>query len=403
MIRKLQTRFIIIAMSVITIVTCSIFGIITVENYNMINRQLDGLLNLISENDGRIPEYKPRDDELANFITKETQFSTRYFIIKINENGEILETNMQYIAAVNQEDAQTILQEVLDDSKQIGYYGNYKYRIIQEEDEKLIIFLDCSMQLNNFQSTTKKSILIIAIGLFIVFLCISILSKRVLAPMIKNIEKQKQFVTNAGHELKTPLAVIMANADILEMSSKENNELIRSIKKQAQRLDTLIKSLLNLANVEERKMEMNYTEFSITDLIQEEIKEFGVLAQEKQIIYERKPEIKMKANRDSIKELITILLDNAIKYTPKEGKIEIKVEKQGKSVKMQFINNCENSKNIHVTKIFDRFYREDRSRSKTKEGYGIGLSIAKSIVDIHKGKITAEITKEDMICFTVII
>lgn len=403
MIRKLQTRFIIIAMSVITIVTCSIFGIITFENYNMINRQLDGLLNLISENDGRIPEYKPRDDELANFITKETQFSTRYFIIKINENGEILETNMQYIAAVNQEDAQTILQEVLDDSKQIGYYGNYKYRIIQEEDEKLIIFLDCSMQLNNFQSTTKKSILIIAIGLFIVFLCISILSKRVLAPMIKNIEKQKQFVTNAGHELKTPLAVIMANADILEMTSKENNELIRSIKKQAQRLDTLIKSLLNLANVEERKMEMNYTEFSITDLIQEEIKEFGVLAQEKQIIYERKPEIKMKANRDSIKELITILLDNAIKYTPKEGKIEIKVEKQGKSVKMQFINNCENSKNIHVTKIFDRFYREDRSRSKTKEGYGIGLSIAKSIVDIHKGKITAEITKEDMICFTVII
>lgn len=403
MIRKLQTRFIIIAMSVITIVTCSIFGIITVENYNMINRQLDGLLNLISENDGRIPEYKPRDDELANFITKETQFSTRYFIIKINENGEILETNMQYIAAVNQEDAQTILQEVLADSKQTGYYGNYKYRITQDEEEKLIIFLDCSMQLNNFQSTTKKSILIIAIGLFIVFLCISILSKRVLAPMIKNIEKQKQFVTNAGHELKTPLAVIMANADILEMTSKENNELIRSIKKQAQRLDTLIKSLLNLANVEERKMEMNYTEFSITDLIQEEIKEFGVLAQEKQIIYERKPEIKMKANRDSIKELITILLDNAIKYTPKEGKIEIKVEKQGKSVKMQFINNCENSKNIHVTKIFDRFYREDRSRSKTKEGYGIGLSIAKSIVDIHKGKITAEITKEDMICFTVII
>lgn len=202
MIRKLQTRFIIIAMSVITIVTCSIFGIITFENYNMMNRQLDGLLNLISENDGRIPEYKPRDDELAGFITKETQFSTRYFIIRTNDDGEILETNMQYIAAVNQEDAQTILQEVLADSKQTGYYGNYKYRITQDEEEKLIIFLDCSMQLNNFQSTTEKSVLIIAIGLLIVFLCISILSKRVLAPMIKNIEKQKQFVTNAGHELK---------------------------------------------------------------------------------------------------------------------------------------------------------------------------------------------------------
>lgn len=403
MIRKLQTRFIIIAISVITIVTCSIFGIITFENYNMMNRQLDGLLNLISENDGRIPEYKPRDDELADFITKETQFSTRYFIIRTNDDGEILETNMQYIAAVNQEDAQTILQEVLADSKQTGYYGNYKYRITQDEEEKLIIFLDCSMQLNNFQSTTEKSVLIIAIGLLIVFLCISVLSKRVLAPMIKNIEKQKQFVTNAGHELKTPLAVIMANTDILEMTSKENNELIISIKKQAQRLDTLIKSLLNLANVEERRMEMNHTEFCVTDLIQEEIKEFGALAQDKQIIYDVKQDIKMKVKRDSIKELITILLDNAIKYTPNEGKIEIKVEKQGKSVKMQFMNTCENSKNIHTTKIFDRFYREDQSRSKTKEGYGVGLSIAKSIVDIHKGKITAEITKEDMICFTVII
>ena len=195
----------------------------------------------------------------------------------------------------------------------------------------------------------------------------------------------------------------MANTDILEMTSKENNELIISIKKQAQRLDTLIKSLLNLANVEERRMEMNHTEFCVTDLIQEEIKEFGALAQDKQIICDVKQDIKMKANRDSIKELITILLDNAIKYTPNEGKIEIKVEKQGKSVKMQFMNTCENSKNIHTTKIFDRFYREDQSRSKTKEGYGIGLSIAKSIVDIHKGKITAEITKEDMICFTVII
>lgn len=403
MIKKLQRKFIMIAMSAIIIVTCSIYGIIALENYNIMNRQADGLLNLISENGGRIPEYKPRDDELAEIITKETQFSTRYFVIRTNNDGEILETNMQYIAAVTQEDAQEILQEVLEDDKQTGYYGNYKYKITQEDDGKLIIFLDCSMQLNNLKSTTEKAVIIIGIGLLIVFVFISILSKKVLSPIIKNIEKQKQFVTNAGHELKTPVAVIMANADVLEMTSKDNNEMIKSIKNQAKRLDTLIKSLLNLANVEERNIDINYTEFSLTDMIKEEITEFKALAQNKEIVYDCSKNIIIRADVNSIKQLITILLDNAIKYTQDDGKIEIKTEKQGKNIKIQFANTCENIKDINTNKIFDRFYREDKSRSKTKEGYGIGLSIAKSIVELYKGKITVEINKENMICFTVII
>ena len=371
MVKKLQKKFILIAMLAIATVTCSIYGIITLENYNIMNRQTDGLLNLISENGGRIPEYRPRNDELAEFITEETQFSTRYFIIRTDNNNEIVETNMQYIATVTQEDAQEILQKILEDNKETGYYGNYKYKITEETDGKMIVFLDCTMQINNFKSTTEKSILIIVIGLLIVFIIISILSKKVLSPIIKNIEKQKQFVTNAGHELKTPVAVIMANADVLEMTLKENNEMVQSIKNQTKRLDVLIKSLLNLANVQEKSLDINYTEFSVTNMIKEEISEFKALLQNKEIIYDSSKNIIMRADGNSIKQLIIILLDNAIKYTPDNGKIEIKVEKQGKSVKMQFANTCENIKDISTNKIFDRFYREDKSRSKTKEGYGI--------------------------------
>ena len=340
MIKKLQRKFILIAMSAIIIVTCSIYGIITLENYNTMNRQIDGLLNLISENGGRIPEYRPRNDELAEFITQETQFSTRYFIIRTNNNNEIVETNMQYIATVTQEDTQEILQKILEDNKETGYYGNYKYKITEEADGKMIVFLDCTMQINNFKSTTEKSVLIIIIGLLIVFIIISILSKKVLSPIIKNIEKQKQFVTNAGHELKTPVAVIMANADVLEMTLKENNEMVQSIKNQTKRLDTLIKSLLNLANVQEKNLDINYTEFSVTNMIKEEISEFKALLQNKEIIYDSSKNIIMRADGNSIKQLIIILLDNAIKYTPDNGKIEIKVEKQGKSVKMLFGNTC---------------------------------------------------------------
>lgn len=403
MIKRLQKKFILIAMISIILVTGSIFGVIIIENYTRTNRQIDGLLNLISDNDGKIPEYRPRDDELADVITMETQFSTRYFIIRLDNNKNIIETNMQHIAAVNQEKAEKMLQEVLLRQEERGYYENYKYQITSKSNEQLIVFLDCTVQLNNIKSMIKQSTIILAVGLVVVFILVSVLSKKALTPIIENIEKQKQFITNAGHELKTPVAVIMANADVLEMTSKENAEWIRSIKNQAIRLDTLIKSLLSLANIEENKININYTYFSITKIIKEEMQEFKAIAKNKQIIYNENQDIQIYADLNSIKQLITILLDNALKYTPENGKIEIKTEKQGKGTKIQFANTCENPQQINTKKIFDRFYRDDKSRSKSKEGYGIGLSIAKSIVESYKGKISAEITKDGKICFTIII
>lgn len=187
------------------------------------------------------------------------------------------------------------------------------------------------------------------------------------------------------------------------MTSKENAEWIRSIKNQTVRLDTLIKSLLNLANIEENKINSDYTNFLITKIIQEEIQEFKAIAKNRQIIYDTTKDVQIYADVNRIKQLITILLDNALKYTPENGEIEIKTEKQNKGTKIQFINTCQNPQGINIKKIFDRFYRDDKSRSKSKEGYGIGLSIAKSIVESHKGEISAEITKEGKICFTIII
>ena len=178
MIKRLQKKFIMISMLSIIVVIGSIFGVIIVENYTRTNRQIDGILNMISENDGKIPEYKPRNDELADIITKETQFSTRYFIIRMNENNEIIETNMQHIASVGPEETNDILEEVMEKGKDKGYYKNYKYQIAEQEDGNLAVFLDCTFQINNLKSTIEQSITIIIIGMIIVFIIISFLSKR---------------------------------------------------------------------------------------------------------------------------------------------------------------------------------------------------------------------------------
>lgn len=406
MIKKLQVKFILITMIASIIVTFSLYGIILFEKHIKTEKQNDGILNMIAENNGEMPEYRQRDDYMSDVITKEAKYSTRYFYVKTDENNIITETNLKNIAAISEEEAEDIAEDVLNNAKRNkGYYNNFKYLITNNGQEKIVIFLDCTLQKNTFNSSVKEGFTIIIIGLIIVFITISIFSKRVMQPIIKNIENQKQFVTNAGHELKTPVAVIMADTDILEMTSnQESQEWIQSIKSQAKRLDVLIKSLLNLANVEEKgNNEIIYSKFNVTDLIRDEITAFKAMAQNKEIKFDDSKAVYMNADQNSITQLITIFLDNAIKYTPDGGKIDVIAETNGKTTRLQFLNDCENPNNINTKKLFDRFYRDDKSRNKKKEGYGIGLSIAKSIVELHKGKIFAEINKNKRVCFTIII
>lgn len=400
MIRNLQIKFIIITMLAVMIISGSIFGIIITQNYRTTNQQTDAIIRLIAENEGQFPEYRDKNDEYSNYITKETKFSTRYFTVEIDKSGNIVDTNMKNIATVTSEDIETIVQNIEEKN---GYYENFKYHVINKDSGKLIIFLDCTMQIRSLKYTTTRSINIIIIGWVLVLISVSLLSKKILKPIIQNIEKQKQFITNASHELKTPLAVITADIDVLEMSVGEENEWLQSIKGQTGRLNTLIKSLLNLAKVEEGNNNLEISDFSITDVINNQIKDFKPLLQNKKVEFNNTNNIIINADINMIKQVITILIDNAIKYTQDDGIIKIIIEKQGNKTKIEICNTCEDIKKVNIDRVFDRFYRDDKSRNKKKEGYGIGLSIAKSIIGAHKGKLTASINNENMVCFKIII
>ncbi len=406
MIGKLQRRFVLIAMFVAIVVTNTIYGFIAFENYRILNKRADIILDLISGNNGEMPEYNDAHKIYDGIITRETKFQVRYFSVKLDSSDKVISSNMNNIIAISPDNVEKMILEIKENKSSRGYFGDYKYKInVDGAGNKMIVVLDCTQELNNLSQSNSKSIVIILTGLTIVFVLLSVISKRVLSPIIESIEKQNQFISNAGHELKTPIAVIMADAEVLEMveNNPESLELITSIKKQAERLNGLTATLLHLAKAEEGRLDSEITEFSITELIKDEINEFKYLAKEKEISFNDTTDISIIADRNSIKELIIIFLDNAIKYSDENGKIKIFVERQGKNVKVQFMNTCENPKSININKIFDRFYREDKSRNKKKDGYGIGLSMAKSIVDIHRGKISASITKDNYVCFTVIL
>ena len=401
MIGKLRRKFVMISMMAVIIVSMSIFGIIIIESYKTTNGQIEEIMELIIENDGIIPDYKEKSNN--NFITKETKFSTRYFTVKLNSEKEIINIDTSHVASITEDDIRSIVKNVLKFNKKSDFYEYYKYKIVNKGDIKLMVFLDCSTQLNNLKLTAQKSAMVIFGELFIVLIIISAFSKRVLKPLIENMTNQKQFITNAGHELKTPLAVILADIDVLEMTIGEDNEWINSIKNQANSLNILIKNLLKLANTQEGKSDMEMADFSITKAVAEELQEFKALIKSRKIEFDDKKEVMIKGDQNTIKQLIIILLDNAIKYTPEDGTIRINLEKQGKNTKMEFSNTCENAKDVNINKIFDRFYRDDKSRNKKKEGYGIGLSIAKSIVEMHRGRISASVDKNNMVCFRIII
>lgn len=327
-----------------------------------------------------------------NSFSEETPFESRYFSATVDADGTLLSYDISHIAAINGEDAlQQLMVSVLKSSSATGFQGQYRYLKTSEDDSTSVLFLDCSRSLSNFRSFLLMSIFVYVLGLAGILILIILLSGRIVRPMQESYEKQKQFITDAGHELKTPLTIIDADVMVVEMETGEN-EWLNDVKMQTKRLAELTNDLIYLSRMDEENTQLKIIDFPFSDLVADIVQSFRSRAQleEKELTTFIEPMLTLAGDENSLRKLVSILLDNAVKYAKKGGTIHISLLKKARTIQFIVENDVVAVDPDMLQHMFDRFYRADASRNSERGGHGIGLSIAKAIVAAHKGTITAE-------------
>lgn len=404
MVEALRKKFILISVSAVFIVVFVIGLVSNVFNYSQIGSNADELLKILTENDGMFPRQDFLDLKyiLPPKISPEAPFSTRFFTIKMDEKANLIEVDTGKISSISTGQALAYANSVLQNSKMSGFADEYKYLKVTKDYGTLLVFVDVRRDLQMFYSFLRSSIMTGLIVILAVFIIVLIFSKRAIAPVAESYKKQKQFITDAGHELKTPLTIINANADVLEMNYGDS-QWTKSIHNQVLRLSNLVESLVSLTRMDEDTYKVVSKQFSLSNLVLEVADEFQEMSKvyDKRLVLEIEENIACYGNEQEIDQLVSILIDNSLKYALKESLIKVKLFKEGKKCILQTTNTADNLSIGNHDILFERFYRADSSRNSKSGGYGIGLSIAKSIVLKHKGKITAESPDGKTIIFTV--
>lgn len=411
MIKTLQKKFVITAMTAITVLILLLLGAINIANIVIVRNEVEHTMQMLSDSEGEVGNLKPMPNMAPHGSSAgmerndyDTFMASNFFIVRFDDSGSAVYVDVSRTSAVTEESAVKMAETVLQSNSASGKSGKYRYRMTDTRmvSGKAIVFLDTSNDIVSYIRVLLLSaaIGIVCWGLMLVF--VILLSKRAIRPIAENIEKQKQFVTNAGHEIKTPLAIIQSNTEAMELYNGEN-KWSRNIKEQTVRLSGLMKNLLMLARTDEGAAQAVSSELPLSDLLSDMTKGFVPLMDEKHIKLHTdiQPDVILRADKGQTEQLVSILLDNAVKYTNDSGKIGIELQKSEKQIKLTVRNTCENLPNVTPDKLFDRFYRADAARTQKSGGYGIGLSVAQSITAANKGSISAEYIGDDIICFTV--
>lgn len=415
MIKNLQHKFIMITMISLLAVLIFVLGSINGVFIYQTKQKADMLLNMLIDNNGYFPKkFEPKNSSkkpisfiapkekkgLFDYpISEETPFETRYFCVWLSGQKEI-KTDINHIASISKKEAITYAKKVHSIGKTTGFLNQFHYKIKKEESSTLYVFVDNTNSLQTIQDFAFLSCCIGIICVLLVFTLIFFLSKRAIRPITRSMEKQKQFITDAGHEIKTPLSIISANTEVIEMCQGKS-EWTDSIHNQVNRMNELVQNLLALAKLDEANLKLTSEDVAIGEILSSLIDNFTVLIDNKNLTLTTQIQHNsiITGDKKNIERLLSILLDNAIKYSNENGSLEIVLIKKEKCIEFSIYNSCDYIPQGDLSCLFDRFYRTDESRARESGGYGIGLSVAKSIVLAHQGKITAKHKKNGVVFY----
>ena len=328
------------------------------------------------------------------FITELTRTEFNEFVVKnvITNQSTVTEKQMQII-----------INKSLENPFTSGSVDNVYYKVFFDGNRLIISGSDVTEFLQIFESNVTNILVTLIIAYVLLFIFVYILSLSVFDPIKETLFNQKQFISNASHELKTPLTIISANAEVLKQNG--DNQWIDNITSQTERLNLLVNDMLSLAKIDEAKEQLSILNFNLSEVVTNEALAFDALAFEKgkNLSLFIQPNLQYKGDIKSVKNIVNILLDNAVKHANTGGEIALYLKKDGNKTSLVVFNTGSDIPNSDSQKVFERFYRSDQSRSRESGGSGLGLSIAKGIADNNKWKITATSKYQESMTITLIL
>ena len=390
MFKSLRRKFVATSVASVAVVIILMASTLNFINYYKMGQRVDDSLYEASKSPALVTIFSDGEEDMI--VTKNTASKTPnnngFSIAKIDENKNVIRSYRDDVLIKGKDDLQKLVTDAVNESSTSGYVGTYRYLKVNNNAGNLVLLLNTQRDLDSFHAFMRNSIIVSSIVILSVFILLVLISKKVIAPIQQSYQKQKQFITDASHELKTPLAIIRSNTDVLELENGDS-KWTKNIQNQVDRLTSLVNSLVVFSRMEEKDT-AEKVKFNLSESLHARIDDFEELAsfQKKHIIADIDNNIYYRGEQQAIVQLMDILLENAIKYATKETNINVTLKKNKKYATMK-ISNKANVKKGDLRKVFDRFYRLDESRNSTIKGYGIGLSMAKLITEKHKEVIKA--------------
>ena len=410
MIKKTRHKFMFITIVAIFLVLSTILGILNFgvylyvyfsgkENIELIRAQRGFLFSQQAIEDYFSGGY---NDYLADVMSPEGKISYMYVNYNAKSEFPFITTNMS--DTYSPDEINYLAKKLMQSGSESGVYKDLMYQVTNADYETTVVIIDISNDLSLIANMFKMSIIVVFLSLIFVYLFTYYFSKWAIKPVQTAFENQQRFISDASHELKTPLTVISANADVLE-SEIGSNKWLDNIKNQSVLMNELVYDLLDLAKLDETREDMGMAEFNLSDTIMSKALAFECTACESGKTFEQNigDDIMYTGNEEQIKHLASILIDNAIKHSDENGTVRVTLTTNGNKRIFQVYNTGNTISDEEKLHIFDRFYRSDKSRARATGGYGLGLSIAKSIVDVHSGDIVVDGEEGRWISFTCIL